>query len=785
MKRDYLTSRSFQSLTIYDLLEARSRHHQKLAVQFSNVVGTAIGFFRYRIHEDSYRTADAAYDRVNERLRPKKASRMIGKARTIETSAVRPWSPPCILVFVDSWLSADDFRKKPDKIIPPFLETDDARLVPTCVILAQQDDAAPDPSKHLNFPSHLFGGGYAAVSDVQGKEHVSSIGCLVTDGDRMFALTNRHVTGAEKDRTISTYVRHQHVRIGVSSGTDVGRVPSSKVYSKWPGQESYSNIDAGLILLDNVANWTTQVYGLGKLSEPFRINFDDALDTCIGLPVMAFGAASGHLTGEIVGLFYRYKALGGYDFVADFLIGARQGHPSGMQTLPGDSGTLWVVDERDVTPPVQSTKKGKKIKRVESSAKTRVATHSYAPIALQWGGHVTLGPDGKQKFQFALATSVESACRLLEVDVVRDWNIGHPEYWGEMGHYTIGLKACDLISDKSPKLKSLLAKNSANIGFDDAMLRDPNEFHKKKAKYKAVPLADVADDIWRNPTQYGGRSGLAQHPEKDNDGNNHFADMDQPGVDEFKDKTLMDLYKAKKDSLSVDTWSKFYQLLSDNGEKTNPGALPFRIWQGFNLMVKYLGDDDVIGFLCVAGIMAHYVGDACQPLHISRLHHGDPSDQSSVAKKVHSVYETTMLDNHAGAVLDGLAERLAMKSAKAKSDIASGQEAAQRLVEMMIDVYQSLRPEKIIATYTDGKNDTDRAQLLWDAHGDTTLDNMAQCCTLLASLWESAWVTGKGEDKIKAQDIQAFDYEKDLRPKFRPQSFYPSVELSLMKEFCT
>src|SRR5262244_3606287 len=123
MNRDYLTSRSFQSLTIYDLLEARSRHHQRLAIQFTNVVGTAVGFFRYRIRENSYQTAEAAYKRISARLRPERKQAPIGSERTIETSAVRPWSPPCILIFVDHWLSHEEFKSNPEKIIPAFLET--------------------------------------------------------------------------------------------------------------------------------------------------------------------------------------------------------------------------------------------------------------------------------------------------------------------------------------------------------------------------------------------------------------------------------------------------------------------------------------------------------------------------------------------------------------------------------------------------------------------------------------------------------------------------------------
>ena len=33
---------------------------------------------------------------------------------------------------------------------------------------------------------------------------------------------------------------------------------------------------------------------------------------------------------------------------------------------------------------------------------------------------------------------------------------------------------------------------------------------------------------------------------------------------------------------------------------------------------------EVEKFVCAAGILSHYVGDACQPLHISYLFNGDP-----------------------------------------------------------------------------------------------------------------------------------------------------------------
>lgn len=782
----------FQSLTVSDLINARSRHHIRLATQYTNVVGTAIGFFRYRKTDESFDSAAAADKRLNVQI----GDQSIGDIkkqhteRTIENSEVKSWSPPCILVFVDEWLRPEEFRSHPERVIESFIETDDSRLVPTCIVFVRRYDAPPAISKHLNFPEHLYGGGYIVKADVQGKEHVSSIGCLVTDGDLTFALTNRHVTGTQPGRVINTYVNNRSVPIGRSYGESIGKVPSSQVYSKWSSKEAYSNIDAGLILLDDLNRWTTQVYGVGRLNEPFQINFDQSLETCIGLKVKAFGGASGELRGEIVGLFYRYKALGGYDFIADFLIGARDDGDGDMRTLPGDSGTLWVVDpdEPGTAPDDDGTirKDASRLKDKTSADKTRDPAPWYSPIALQWGGQVTLGVDGRSKYNFALATSVENACRLLDVSIVRDWNIGHPEYWGEMGHYTIGLKACDLISSASPMLKDLMSKNSESVGFDEDLLKDPNKYHKKKAGYKNVPLADVPDNVWRNPTQYGGRQGRPGHPELNNDGNNHFADMDQPGVDKYKGKTLMDLYKADPGSLTIDTWNEFYELLNNSGNKINPGALPFRVWQGFDAMVEYLSKPtpDVVGFFCVAGTMAHYIGDSCQPLHISRLHHGYPEHMTATSKRVHDVYETLMLDNNGKAVLSGLTTRLKKKSAKSKPKMKTGADAARGVVELMIATFERLPPKKIVDTYNLGTSADDRAQKLWQNYKEETLDNMAGCCTFLASVWESAWSVAGAENKVKAAQIRKFDYEDDLHETYKPEAFYESVSLPLMKQFC-
>ena len=42
---------------------------------------------------------------------------------------------------------------------------------------------------------------------------------------------------------------------------------------------------------------------------------------------MRSGCASGRLLGKLSALFYRYKSVGGLEYVADFLIGSRTDEP--------------------------------------------------------------------------------------------------------------------------------------------------------------------------------------------------------------------------------------------------------------------------------------------------------------------------------------------------------------------------------------------------------------------------------------------------------------------------
>ena len=164
-----------------------------------------------------------------------------------------------------------------------------------------------------------------------------------------------------------------------------------------------------------------------------------------------------------------------------------------------------------------------------------------------------------------------------------------------------------------------------------------------------APLADVPDLVWKTTRIH------IENP-------NHFADMDAPGTGTFEGKTLLDITLDEK-NIDLDIWDNFYDSI---GEHASRGTLPFRVWQIYNEMVKFLKNEDVPRFVCAAGILSHYVGDACQPLHISRFYDGN--DQQS--KGVHKKYETNMLDKYSAEIVAGVNNYIS--NFKAVADIEGG-----------------------------------------------------------------------------------------------------------------
>lgn len=720
---DY-TKPDYSALSIRDLLEAREMFHLYLS-NLGNVVGTAIG--KYLI-----RQADPdAKDANTEKERNK------GTERTLANSIVTNWSWPCVLVFVDKWLSFEELRNNPEKAIPRALYLPDGRVVPLCIVKAERRDEISPPLENFSLPNQLMGGGYPIFADVQGQEHMGTLGCLVTDGDRIYGLTNRHVVGErtnnEPGRRIFSFVsgNADPQDIGTSSHKQVGKKIFKDVYHGWPGTYAYSVIDAGLIELGNVTDWTAQVYGIGEISEPVDLNVGNISLKILGCPVRAFGGASGEIKGEIKALFYRYKSMGGFDYVADLLIGPR-GVQEGIMTREGDSGTVWFFDS-------EPSAESKEQKATEDKGER---ARRFAPIALQWGGQKFMSGKQEQELSFALATCLSTICRELDVDIVRSWNVGYGEYWGKLGHYKIAAKACELVTNK--KLKTLMMANLSNISFNDQVIASGNIPRFDKGQF--VPLADVSDLAWGTWKR---------------DGNNHFADMDQEGAGEFKEKTLLDLTK-KPGNVNIDVWNKFYASIAV--EKR--GALPFRIWQVYSEAVKAAKAQDVTKFVCVAGILGHYAADISEPLHVSRYHHG----RNEQEKGVHSAYETKMLDACAAEIVAGVNKYAAQN--KAKYNVKGGHAAAMAGIEVMRKVLTELPPLVIIEAYNEAehvvksmyKSTIDKYQI-----GEKTAVCMAEGCQLLAGLWDSAWKEGNGTAipqsklvQIDSQELKKIYLDKEF-----------------------
>lgn len=132
------THSNFQILSLKDLLLARDLYHYHL-MNKAHVVGTAVGLYLIRA-SDPY-PMERTHTRTAKRS-PKTVKRK-KPPRTLAHSEVRDYSWPCVLAFVDAWISDDDFgtgsgELHPDEMVPKTLYLSDGRMVPVCVVEATE-----------------------------------------------------------------------------------------------------------------------------------------------------------------------------------------------------------------------------------------------------------------------------------------------------------------------------------------------------------------------------------------------------------------------------------------------------------------------------------------------------------------------------------------------------------------------------------------------------------------------------------------------------------------------
>ncbi len=737
--RAYQTSlNDYDQLSLKDLLDAQDLYHIHL-MRHPNVVATAIGRYRIRI-DDSWPDHQGA-----------------GKVhgtdeRTLENSEVRPYSWPAILVFVNQWIPPSAFYDgggyNPDQIVPKTLYLPDGRRIPVCVIKAPREAVAP-PAAPINFPLNNIGGGRPILASVQGQRHVATIACLVRDGHKTYALTNRHVTG-ETGEVVYTQRQGRIERVGVTAAKQLTRMKFMELYPGFVGNDVFVNLDVGLIDVDRLEDWTAQIEGIGAMGPMFDVSVYSLSLALIGCWVQGHGAASGIMKGEIQALFYRYKSQGGFDYIADLFIGPRSvnhhndsEHSDSQPTFsthPGDSGTLFLLEPQPLASETRD--------QIQASAKPA----SYLPIGMQWGANL-LGSAGNSQ-SYALATCLSTVCNLLDVDLVRDWNLDQPNTWGAVGHFSIATSVIGALSSQDSKLAALMKNNATLIAPDDGTIRN-GEF-KGLGDEANVPLADVPDFYWKPRLSHQGHTRPFEGP-------NHFADMDQ------KNEVGEDLLTLCENPKNIDPnfWNDFYESVTDilTGEKISKvhrGLLPFRVWQIFDEMVRFAREGKAPEFVCAAGVLTHYLGDSCQPLHVSYLHDGDPFRHVTrtvhhrngvdedvtepLGKGVHAAYEDDMVNAHRGEILDALQRTLKVN---ADELIADGFSAAQKTIELMRSTFSLLSPTDIVQAFIDfdGKPKA-RAEFFWTKFGTNTIKVMQNGTHLLAVLWESAWAAGQGEVNV-------------------------------------
>jgi hypothetical protein len=783
---------NFNHLSLADLVEARDLFHAHL-INKKNVVATALGRYLIRVTD-----IDNSCRIIASKPGQQKEARTLGNSIVIDTS----W--PCILVFVDQWQTNKELiASVSTDIIPKTIYMPDGRLVPVCVVEAPKNEAAADPVvlEDLRFPTNMIGGGFPMIIRSQMQDNVATVGCLVSDGHTFYALTNRHVSG-NPGQVIETILGNTRIPIGVSSGNSISKINFTKLYPGWKGEHVSVNCDTGLIAVDDINIWKTSILGIAEIDEIYDLNTynlslglisEHKLENHIIMDagngnVVGYGAIGGLLKGEISALFYRYKSIGGIEYVSDFLIGGRNGKP--LTTNHGDSGMLWLLEN------MKTKNEGKEI----------IKYKVFQPIALHWGKHSFYTANQEGNYSYSLSTSISNICRELDVEIIRGWNIDLDYSWGKVGHYTIGNKAIGAISDVT--LQAFMNKNLENISLKDQFISAGLD--QKGGNPKLItdpdkgfcPLADVPDIIWKQYKKSKDGTKGTDWGRKGDENPNHFADADAPTLN--KGGNLF-VRCDSVEKMTVDVWQEYYKDIDFDAsgiiKPVSLGLICFRVWQIFNYMLASKSPEE---FIFSAGVLAHYVGDGCQPLHSSYMADGNPRENKFIMytptrggskhpkgkpyKKptnpgagVHVAYEDKMVDDNIGDILKKLDAMMDdNKSAVNKEmiiEIKTGQDAAFAVLKLMQATQSDIPPVNLVNAFKTAKAaKKNMSEELYSEFGEKTVLIIARGCRYLAAIWDAAWAKGKLGTKFKKADLVKKDPDA-LIALYRDPKNLPSMQL--------
>lgn len=399
-----------------------------------------------------------------------------------------------------------------------------------------------------------------------------------------------------------------------------------------------------------------------------------------------------------------------------------------------------------------------------------------------------------------MATSLSNVCKLLDVELVVDGADGVSGTWGAVGHYSIGTLAIDQVKDKT--LKAFLEANADLLSLPlDRLGEAPKNQDLIDSGF--VALADVPDIVWKNYASphlnrkgedigvVGGRDNKSggmrsTGPEHAN----HHCDADRP-FDGFA--TLPEACIAKPSLITAADWNRYFDAFPSKVDVLHRGILPFRVWQYFERLKGYAKNDPV-SFIAAAGTLAHYIGDASQPLHGSTLSDGIEDEEPDIPRDspgrknkatgeklaafrgegVHSAYETQMINMaaHKGLLFDEIDKSLG--ASHGMKLVGDGRAAAVATLECMHAVAQILPPRRLVDVYESSfaPDSLPHSQALWDGCGAETGQVMALGVRTLARIWESAWKAGGGAKPHGRTDPTA------VRARYEDVSFMRSVTVN-------
>jgi hypothetical protein len=255
---------------------------------------------------------------------------------------------------------------------------------------------------------------------------------------------------------------------------------------------------------------------------------------------------------------------------------------------------------------------------------------------------------------------------------------------------------------------------------------------------------------------------------------NHHCDAD------IKFKNFPTLIEAVLDDpslLNAADWNRYFDSFAPKEDPFHRGILPFRVWQYF-IRLKEYATTDPAKFIAAAGTLAHYIGDASQPLHGSVFSDGIPGKEPDIPRKsrykdehgneksahrgegVHSAYETDMIDMAArnGELFGEIRKNLG--AAHGMHLAADGRGAALATLECMREVATILPPVDLIDVYerSFAADSPPHNQALWSELRNQTGRVMAIGVKTLAMIWDAAWAAGGGNanpGRIRKEDLRA------------------------------